>query len=94
MRSYGRSETASFAAPKPTPAAATALVRACTKYKVGLTGFAFVAGKTAPVSPFIFHFGTLKEDMDALRGVHEGLFDFMSSNSDSIHHKTIQKNDT
>lgn len=69
--------------------AATAMVRLCIQHDVGLSGFVFAAGK----APFVFHFGTLKEDLDMLRGVHEGLFDLLGNNSDRIQHKVVQKND-
>lgn len=69
---------------------ANELVRTCARHRVALTCFAFREGGNG-FPPFVFHFGTIADEMDKLRKTHEMLLEFLGRAG--VERKILYKND-
>jgi hypothetical protein len=70
------------------------LVRVCAHHRVCLTAFAFSAGDGSEKNPpFVFHFGTIEDNIDTIRKTNELLTAFLKRAEGNTIKTILRKND-
>jgi hypothetical protein len=69
---------------------ANMLVRVCAKHRVCLSAFAF---RYEPGTPFMFHFGTIEDNIDTIKKTNELLTDFLERAEGNTVKTILRKND-
>ena len=65
------------------------LVRVCAKYRVCLTAFAF---RYEPGTPFMFHFGTIEDNLDVIQATNERCLQVLGGHPNPVR-TVLRKND-